>query len=157
VNNLANPTHTFVDEDQKLIDFCLHVIARLVQETGNDQLEVMRTAIAELDSKTRTVVERARSHRLQGEPFDVSHFDPGFAPTDPISLMDIGIRSVDDLALIGGESAANTALDTELFSSWLETQYFDVGVSLAESAHHAEKDTPDFEGVVATFLKQSWF
>ncbi|KAH8907644.1 hypothetical protein BR93DRAFT_865622, partial [Coniochaeta sp. PMI_546] len=58
VNNLANPHHRLVDQDQNLVEFALQVLVRLEDETQYDKVGTMRRAIAELDSKTRIVVER---------------------------------------------------------------------------------------------------
>jgi hypothetical protein len=146
-----------VDEDQKLIDFALQVLVRLEDETQYENVGTMRRAIAELDSKTRIVVERAQRHRLQADAFDIAHLDDSFTSMDPASVFRADTSGHESSTFGGDFGSANTTLDAELFGSWLEAQYFDVGVSYAESAPPAGKENPDFDGVVAEFLKQSWF
>lgn len=157
MNNLANPNQPLVDEDQHLIDFALQVLERLEEETQHDGMGTMRRTIAELDAKTQIVVEKARSHRLQASAFGLGNSDPTFAFLDPILIHGTGASSGDDHAFAGDFGSANAVLDAELFGSWLETQFFDVGASLAESAPSSGKANPNFDGVVAEFLKQSWF
>ncbi|OIW30719.1 hypothetical protein CONLIGDRAFT_289013 [Coniochaeta ligniaria NRRL 30616] len=157
VNNLANPHHRLVDQDQKVIESALQVIKRLEDETQLDNLGGMRRAIVELDSKTRIVVERAQSRRLQADGFDIAQFDASFASMDPASFLGATNSSDDNSTFPGALGPTDSALDAELFGSWMEAQFFDVGAAHAEAALPAGKENPDFHGVVAEFLKQSWF
>lgn len=130
---------------------------RLEDETQYDKVGTMRRAIAELDSKTRIVVERARSHRLQADVYDITQFDESVTSMGHTSVLGTGASSDGISAFAGDLGTTDTALDAELFGSWLETQFFDFGVSHAEAVPTAGKENPNFDGVVAEFLKQSWF
>lgn len=153
MNNLNNPDHTFVDADQKLIESALQILERLEEESAHEDLRTMRMAIAELDSKTRIVIDRARSHHL------LAQLDGNFNSMDPISFLDSGTSTDDSSAFAGDFVFNNTAMDTELFGSLLENQFFDTGVSRVDSALLDGKETPNFDSVVAVFLRQprSWF
>ncbi|KAB5546938.1 fungal-specific transcription factor [Coniochaeta sp. 2T2.1] len=162
VNSLAHPHHGLVDEDLQLIDFSLQVLQRLEDGTGNAHVTTMHRAIAELDSKTRIVIDRARSNRLQadsnGNPFVGGAFDDSFM--DPAYIPGTGSNSEESAFAAGAFASSGSALDAELFGSWMEAQLFDASVSYAETAPAAGaggQPKPNFDGVVATFLKQSWF
>lgn len=140
-----------------MVTFALQVLVRLEDETQLDKLGTMRRAIAELDSKTRIVVDKARSRHLQTDGFDIAGLDGAPTSMDPGSVLGISTTSDDSSSFAGGLGLTDATLDAELFGSWLEAQYFDVGISHAEAASPAGKEAPNFDGVVAEFLKQSWF
>lgn len=160
VNSLANPHLESLDEDQKLVKFAIDVINRIVDETQNESMAKMRNACVELDANTRIVVERAQSRSLRANAIDqeIVEFSGGLISNDQGLTLDSNGHGTgaSDSEFFGAMGLANEALDPELFASWLDEQFYST-VSPRPGYHDPLPADPNFDPVVAEFIKQRWF
>jgi hypothetical protein len=58
VNNLVNPDHRLLSEDQRLVEVAVHAMAPLVEQVKHKKLAQVHVACRELSHKARIVMER---------------------------------------------------------------------------------------------------